>query len=205
LWPVFITASRAPSKALHRAFLLIQDFEFTEYPHESTWVLLSSKELPATRPKTTTLPLPDDAGNDFAGLSFADINSFIRSNEDALRELKLSRLNWLIIDQKGLETFTSLVCEQYYSDGEDGIGGEFTNEFRACRVPFEESWIMFANLDVANMGFDDYVDQKAGKQEDGSWKWLGFTPETNATGRESEADVKRKKALKELRDGGYVD
>ncbi|KAJ7437203.1 hypothetical protein B0H11DRAFT_2108118 [Mycena galericulata] len=211
LWMVFVTAPRVSTKALNRALLLIQDFEFTDYPGESSWVLLSSKILPSTPVEATVLPVSDIPANDFASMPPADINTFIHANDAALTALPVSTSNWLIIDQKGLETSTCLVCEQYYNyeEDEDGDGGEegLTDEFRACRIPYEEAWSMISNLDIANMGFEDFVDEDAGPEEDGSWKWVSFPPDTNddETGGKSEVEVKRERALKELRDGGYAD
>ncbi|KAJ7437205.1 hypothetical protein B0H11DRAFT_1955497 [Mycena galericulata] len=204
-WPVFITAPRAPTKALNRALLLIQDFEYSKYPQDSSWVLLSSMELPSTPPKPTALPISDIRSNDFASLSFADVNTFVRANDGALNDLELSGLLWLIIDQKGLETSTCLVCEQYYDSGEDGGEEGYTDQFRACRMPYEEAWLMTTNLELANMSFEEFVDEDAGQQEDGSWKWSSFAPDTKEFKEKSEAELKRESALKELRDAGHAD
>ncbi|KAJ6526298.1 hypothetical protein DFH09DRAFT_1187960 [Mycena vulgaris] len=208
-WAVFLTAPRARAfpKALNRAFLLIQDFEYSEYPADSRWILLKSTELPAGPLAATTPPLAEISGNDFAEMSFVEINAFVRAHPDALEDLGLSAGNWLIIDQKGLETSTCLVCEQYSDSGsEDGEMG-MADEFRACRIPYEEAHSMITNLDIGNMGFEEFVDEEAGEQEDGSWKWMSFTPDVNdsESGKATEAEMKRKRALKELRDGGHTD
>ncbi|KAF7342937.1 hypothetical protein MVEN_01723700 [Mycena venus] len=202
-WAVFITAARAPPKVVNRAFLLIQDFEYTKYPEESHWTLLTSAKLPNARPPTTSVPLSDSALsiNDFASMSLVAINTFVRTHEGKLNEIGISKYNWLVIDQKGLETSTCLVCDQFYNPGEG-----WTSEFRACRLPCEEAWIMFANLDVANMGFEDFVDLEAGEQADGSWRWKSCIPNT----KEEEiilsaTEEKREEALKALRDNGFMD
>ncbi|KAJ7675562.1 hypothetical protein B0H17DRAFT_1080689 [Mycena rosella] len=209
-WAVYLTVERANPKALNRAFILMQDFDYSEYPADSRLMLLTSKEMPSET-KATSLPLPEISTNAFAGTSLADVNTFVRSHADfnasyKLQGTKLSAAIWLVIDQKGLETSTCLVCEQYYDSGEDGENGEgLTDQFRACRIPYEEAWIMMANLDVANMGFEEYVDEDAGKQEDGSWKWKSFPSDSKEGDAPSAGDIKRAKALQELRDGGYAD
>ncbi|KAJ7732800.1 hypothetical protein DFH07DRAFT_846252 [Mycena maculata] len=205
-WPIFVTAAHASPKALNRALLLIQDFEYTKYPGDSTWVLLSSKELPSAPTAATALPLPPGGStvNDFASMSLADINAFVRARDAALETADLSGLDWLVIDQTGLETSTCLVCERYYDDGEDGGEEGPTDEFRACRVPYEEAWIMIQNLHVGNMGFEEFVDEEAGVQADGSWKARASEPSAEDAGR-SETELERDKALQELRYGGYAD
>jgi len=220
---VFITAERVPPKvsdfplsaqtrvkltlrcqAANRAFLLIQDFEFSEYPADARWTLLTSKQLPAAAPHATTLPLPDLSRNAFASLSLADINAFVRAHEDALKALDLSAGNWLVIDQKGLETGTALVCEQRYNHGGEGAAGPgYTQAFRACRLPYAQAHGMIVNLDIANIWFEEAVDGAAGEQADGSWKWQPFVPDETEEKRPEE--VKREKALKALRDAGHAD
>ncbi|KAJ7613659.1 hypothetical protein DFH06DRAFT_144861 [Mycena polygramma] len=130
MWAVFLTPARPPPpKALNRAFLLIQDFEFTRYPAESQWTLLTSTNLPSAPPPATPVPvpLPEITTNAFASMSPAQINTFIRANEAAFSQIKLSRRNWIVIDQHGLESSTCLVCEQIYDPSGDGELGKLTS------------------------------------------------------------------------------
>ncbi|KAJ7653921.1 hypothetical protein DFH06DRAFT_1092991 [Mycena polygramma] len=209
MWPVFVTAVNPPPKELNRAFLLIQDFEYGDYPDSSEWTLLTSRDLPPMAEKATPLPLPDISSNDFASISLAEINSFLRANEAALKEINVSSADWLIIDQKGLETSTCLVCEQIYSYGEEEAE-KFeeeegpTKEFRACRIPYEEAWSMMTNLEIANMDFVEWVDENAGVQEDGTWRWKSFEPETDDSEEPSKHELEREKAMEEFRLGGYI-
>ena len=187
--------------------LLIQDFQYTD-DLDSNWVLLSSSTLPDERPKSTVPPLLDFNKNDFAGSTFEEINKFLRTNETKLKALDFTTKNWVIIDQKGLDTETCLVAEQtFHWDAAKRKGHYLPDDFRAARVPLTFAWIMFVNLDISNMGFEEYVDVKAGIQEDGTWKWIGpFPPSNEALERaEREEDTQRQKALKALRDLGHVD
>lgn len=100
-----------------------------------------------------------------------------------------------------------MVEQLYYYDEEQENGQYLPDEFRAARVPLTFAWTMYASLDISNMGLEDYVDEKAGRQEDGAWKWIGpFTPSNEALERaDREEEAKRQKALKALRDLGHVD
>ena len=125
-----------------------------------------------------------------------------------LKSFTLTTKNWVIIDQKGLDTETCLVVEQsFHFDQVQGKGHYLPADFRAARVSLTFAWIMFVNLDISNMGFEEYVDVKAGMQGDGTWKWIGpFPPSNEALERaERDEDAKRQKALKALRDLGHVD
>ncbi|KAJ7304858.1 hypothetical protein DFH08DRAFT_976458 [Mycena albidolilacea] len=189
-WAVFVT-TKPSAKALNRALLLIQDFEFTEYPDESLWVLLTSKQLPSKDPGPKFLPVPDINGNnDFAPMSFTEIN-----------------VNWLVTHQRGLETSTCLVCEQayYYDPGGGGSVAGLTSEFRACRILYEPAHGMIVNLEISNMGFEEFMDKKAGEQEDRAWKWRSFPPDTNTYLEDMfNEDIKRANALREQRHGGFA-
>ena len=106
---------------MNEAFLLLQDFEFTDRINDSSWVLLTASKLPDDPPKPTVPPLEEVSRNDFANASFNDINEFVRSNESKLKTLDLTTYNWLIIDQKGIDSLTCLVVEQVYDyDSEEG-------------------------------------------------------------------------------------
>lgn len=63
---------------------------------------------------------------------------------------------------------------------------------------------MLANLDIANMGFEDFIDEEAGEQQDGTWKWQPLG-QGAGSGKKSVHEVKRDNAIQELRDAGQVD
>ncbi|KAJ7349898.1 hypothetical protein DFH08DRAFT_1079173 [Mycena albidolilacea] len=213
MWAVFVTAkpSSRVLKALNRALLLIQDFEYAEYPAGSEWVLLTSAQLPSAAPGPTLLPVTVadfSGGNAFVSMSLAEISAFVDANSDALLKIDVTWAHWVVIDQKGLETSTCLVCKcgsDFDEDEEEEEGGGSTSEFQACRMPYEMALSMVVNLDIANMNFEDFVDEKAGVQEDGVWKWRSFDPSDRGTDDMTAEEIKREKALQELRDGGYAD
>ncbi|KAF7288931.1 hypothetical protein MIND_01409400 [Mycena indigotica] len=179
-WAIFLTAAQAPPKTLNRALLYMHDFENSPFPPDYGWILLSSKTLPskAKARRPTRVPItPAISASEFAGMSLAQVNAFVRANSTALEKIDVSVADWAVLDQKGLETSTCLVCEQVYDGGEEGADeGRMTDEFRACRIPYEKAWGMIANLDISNMDFEDFIDQDAGEQEDGSWLYSS-TPE----------------------------
>lgn len=187
---------------MNRALLLLQDFEFTESLDDSAWILLTSRTLPDETPKPSVPPLTEITDHDLAGATLDEINTFIRSNESALQGLNIATLNWVIIDQKGIETSTCLVVEQVY----DPDTSSMSNKYRAARLPYAEAWGMYSNLDIANMDFEDWVDIDAGPQDDGAYLWVPFPPSNEALAQDArEAQTKREAALKTLKDLGHVD
>ncbi|KAJ7069187.1 hypothetical protein C8F01DRAFT_1111823 [Mycena amicta] len=203
-WAVFVTATGASPKDFNRALLLLQDFEFEDYPPDNGWVMFSSNQVPTAASEPTRLPIePEVRHNDFAGMSLADINTFVRENGEKLEGINISGSNWAVIDQRGLETSTCLVCEKYYDDD-----GNLTDDFRACRLPNEPAWSMITSLSTGQMMFEDYIDDEAGVQDDGSWRWATFPRPPNALTEGPEAAevmALRQEVYDELKAGGYVD
>jgi hypothetical protein len=139
-------------------------------------------------------------------MSLDEINTFVRAHPDALDAAGLSAMDWLIIDQKGVETSTAVVCEQYYDFGEESEKDSRTSEYRGCRIPYEEAWLMIKNLHVGVADWDGFVDEDAGMQKDGSWKWKSLDPSTQEIERPTEVlPSDREIAWKKLKDGGHVD
>ena len=102
---------------------------------------------------------------------------------------------------------TCLVAEQFYETDETTTTGGLTDKFRAARLPYEAAWGMFANLDISNMGFEDWVDEDAGEQEDGSWKWIGPFPGSNEASKRDTGKVNERKedAISKMRELGHID
>ncbi|KAJ6470917.1 hypothetical protein C8R45DRAFT_937076 [Mycena sanguinolenta] len=69
-----------------------------------------------------------------------------------------------------------------HEDGEGEVGP--ANEFRACRIPYEEAYSMIVNWDVGNMEFEEWVNERSFEG--------GNTDEPVLE--------KRRKALQELKD-----
>jgi hypothetical protein len=136
---------------------------------------------------TITEPSPD---HDLAGLSVSEITNFIRDNKARLEEIEISTEQWVIIDQTGLDNSTGIIVERQYDDDNDDEE-EPNYDVKAARLPLDQLWGMYGNLDIANMDFDEYVDEDAGIQEDGTYKWIGPFPSSN-----EEADSQTKKEIK---------
>jgi hypothetical protein len=191
-------------QALNKAWILLQDFEFTDSDDEGSWVLLTSTDLPGVLPKPTRLltvtePIHDQG---LADSTFDEIGIFVRDNATQLANLNITTYNWIIIDQTGLDSSTCILVHRLYNEGKKEIG----HDFNAIRIPFTEAWSMFTNLDIANMDFEDWADMDAGVQGDGAYKWVGPFPDSNAilAAEREKAEAKREVALKVAKDLGHV-
>lgn len=92
----------------------------------------------------------------------------------------------MIIDNRGYENDTCLVCKGCFpyredededEDEDDEEDDEETEDnekpdmpYRMARIAFTNAWNMYNSLDSAILGFEDYIDVNAGIQDDGAWK-----------------------------------
>ena len=188
---------------MNRAFLLLLDWEYTKDPfEESLWILINSSNLPDEAPRITRPPIGDLARNDFAGFSLDAINTFVRSHESKLETLGMDASIWLIIDQKGIDDDTCLVVEQVTEYGSADEEIRRTDKFGAARLPYMAAHSMCVNLSIANMDFEDFVDEDAGVQSDGAYKHAAWL---DGEAQSKELKDKRDAALNKLRGEGHVE
>ncbi|KAF2434443.1 hypothetical protein EJ08DRAFT_646420 [Tothia fuscella] len=132
-----------------------------------------------------------------------EINSVVRQNENHLKDLDISPSNWVILDQPGLVDSTCILVEQDFK----GDNLEVEDKYRAMRISCTEAWIIYAGLDVGNMGFEDVADVDAGLLEDGTYRWVGPFEASNEALKKAEVETEKKRqaALEAARDLGYID
>ncbi|KAH8430504.1 uncharacterized protein LDX57_008166 [Aspergillus melleus] len=206
-WTTFITAPAVSVKQIHKALLSLEDYE---YGCDHSWTLFHNLSHlddddahDLTEPSIPPLDLDgadtlDASNNAFAGKTPDEIYAFIQANEEKMSDKDLTTGNWLIIDERGFRTETCLVCSLNELDEDEERD---RSPFLMARLPWVESWGMFTNLDLANMGFDEWVDEEKGRDADGEYTWVGpFSEEVD-----QEVVKKREVALEEARKEGLVD
>ena len=104
---------------------------------------------------------------------------------------------------EGIESSSCILAEREYNAEKM----DYDDSFRAVRIPLSEAWAMYVNLDIANMGFEDWVDLDSGLQDDGTYKWVGPFPSTSKAAErlKSETNAKREACLKIARDLGHIE
>lgn len=93
------------------------------------------------------------------------------------------------------------MVDEKSSDYEKG-NDIWINTFKTTRVPCKEVWNVMINLGLANVGFEELTDGKAGRQDDGTWKYLS----TSLNDPEKRDRMRRiiEKRLTEMKQLGYV-
>lgn len=63
---------------------------------------------------------------------------------------------FIVLDEQSAQDYTCLVCENGYKFSENEDMRSVARELKTVRTTFRESTIALCNLDVANMGIEDY-------------------------------------------------
>ncbi|KAK4495045.1 hypothetical protein PRZ48_013372 [Zasmidium cellare] len=192
---LIVTAPNASFKATNRFLLYARDWEYGDSPTWDNFHLVTSRtndprfadsrrnELPATKPGALTA---ENFTNEWAGASVQDVEKWVLSYDDTgIDGNDISLL--LILDAQGLQDRTCIVAERHVEWDYDAdppapipkADREKQHEFNKYRAPWDETYIVFANLNIGNMDFEDYADDEGEEGEEGPdaegwWRFKGL-------------------------------
>lgn len=140
--------------------------------------------------KPAKAPFLDDFENEWAGKEIKDIESFMLEFQPA-KEDRLNVYDFIVIDEQAKKEKNAILFDRVLDEN-----CNFINSFNKVRVPWYDTWLIFANLDIRNMDFEEYVDKDLG---DGWW-------ECNSPARkmDEKAEQKKQKALNALKELGHA-
>lgn len=163
---LFITAERADHKAINRMLLYLRNWEYGEPNFWDDLYLMTSRDAKNIPPKPedrdsiggTSPPVPPSITNDNAwkGASIKDIEAFMLSISDPDVNPGYENTLWFCVDDKGLADGTCIVAERHCDSEAEPI--KFSDKWNKVRLPWGEVSLMLANLEVANMDFEDFCD-----------------------------------------------
>ncbi|KAI0484194.1 hypothetical protein GGR56DRAFT_612732 [Xylariaceae sp. FL0804] len=171
---LFVTASAADHKVINRFLLHFRDWEYGSGDVAHLVATRSVSDLATTDPppgQATSPPVAADRVRAWHGGSVAEVEAFL---------LDLDPQNavtaFLILDDTGVRERTVIVAERAYDDDDDD--DDDYNEtpgsaqgFRRMRVPWDEAYLTWCNLDIANVSFEECCDEEHGDGGDGWWKY----------------------------------
>ncbi|KAG4066239.1 hypothetical protein HA402_000463 [Bradysia odoriphaga] len=186
---LFVIASSADYKLINRLLLHLRDWEFGEDPTWDIFHLVTLPTLPKTDAACTIPPITENdlSNNHWMGKSISDIETYILSERSKNNE-GLNLNTFLILDEEGVKDGTIVLLDVPYSDDDNGI----VERFNKVRVPWQKAYIMWCNLDIANMDFTDFVEDE--DEEDVEWWKFTDFGETE----EQVVTEKRNSAIAEL-------
>lgn len=134
--------------------------------------------------------------NSFKSYSARDINEFVRNHDPQLWNLNLNPKEWLIIDQRGIETDTCLVARQINHKPRD----PYPLDWYAIRVPQAHALEFF--LHDLDPSFGEWVESDRDVQEHGYFRWMSRRDDAGLRHRRQ---VGIDEALAAMRARGHVD
>ncbi|KAF7191953.1 hypothetical protein HII31_06598 [Pseudocercospora fuligena] len=155
--PLFITAEQADHEQINRLLIYLRDWE---YGSGDRFSLITTQDpaLATTTPITSPPINPAQiSSNPWLGSSLPDLESFVLTTFPPGRHL------FIVLDDEGLRTQTCIIVAPSF---DPETGDPIPNEFVKIRVPWDETYIVWTNLDLQNMDFEDFVQ---GDRLDGGW------------------------------------
>jgi len=190
---LFVVAASADQKLINRLLLHLRDWEYGEEPTWDNFLLITSKSLPETEEPcaTTTTPISksDLSNNVWTGQSIADVESFMLSERK--KEVGLNTNTFIVLDEQGVKEGTIILLDSVGSELE-----EMEVKFKKVRVPWEKAYIMWCNLDIANMDFEDFVDDE--DCDESGWRTYKDWDEGQEADDANHIKEKRNRAIAEL-------
>lgn len=205
---LFIITSSAEHKLVNRLLLHLRDWEYGEDPSWDNFHLITTDSLPEADSECTKAPIKqnDLLNNIWANKTISDVESFIiseRNKEDKETELNLD--TFVILDEQGVKDGTIILLDSPYNEDDD----KKEDKYKKVRVPWEKAYIMWCNLDIGNMDFEEFIEFEEGHE--GEWfTYTEFLPHPNEDTQklydESASNVKekREKAIADLEEKGMA-
>jgi hypothetical protein len=224
---VFVTAPDADHKLINSLLMHIRDWEYEDVNPTTygNFKLVTSKNpydlnMPERRLRSDTrkmreteLPLSSSVQNAWAGAALEEIEAYClySARHDALEGKGMYNNNtYVVVDSTGLLSHTCILGERAVVYGDNGVE-EFgpLDGFNKMRVPWELVYVIFCNLVVADLSFEDFTqefydgydgdDRSVGK--DGWWTYKdvsgGFNLSEDNRGR-------REREIQRYRDAGHI-
>lgn len=164
---LFIIAPEADYKIINRILLYLRDWEYGALDSFKLVITKNAYDLDSfdkgSAILSTSPPVPADFENAWAGASLEDIEDFCL---DLAREHTNSgkgRL-YVVVDSQGVDDHTSIVGERMIEYENEPIS--YPERFKKMRLPWDETYLTWCNLNIANMNFEEFTEERDADYEE---------------------------------------
>lgn len=182
---LFITAPSADSKLINRFLLYLRDWE---YGAGDAFHLITSRSIKDTKWDSldrTSPPIDEESSslkNEWVGASLADVEAFCIEVDKSQGKNKAHQ--FVVLDEDGVikaaatkkdekdegAQKTCILAERVIDWDSDPIA--YPEKFNKARTPWYQTYLVWCNLDIANMSWDEYMAGEEGDEE-GWWVFDG--------------------------------
>jgi hypothetical protein len=195
---LFITAPEANYKNINEALLSMHDWRNSNDDLD-VFKLVTNRSATQIHDDRNPIPLKSPPENTWSGASLEDIEAYCLDVEQGDNEQKGASL-FVLIDSAGLESKTCILAslpEDYYENPT-----AFRGRYDKVRVPWDDVYMIWCNLEIANMNFEEFVVEEEGEGDEQGW----FTYRSIYEGDEQHENglEKRDEKIEEWRRLGHV-
>jgi hypothetical protein len=213
---LFVTAPEADYKAVNLLLHELRDWEYDK--GRLSFHLVTTKnafdlELPPGPNDLDATPPALDAtfDNGWAGATLKDVEGFCLDMIHSGEMDNISPGLFVVVDTAGFEEREAILCERDVKEPEDDEGEfEDLDSFAKMRLPWEDVYISWCNLSIANIGFAEMGERRedGGKGEvvdgTGAEGCHDFNTDVHDEGLGEKEAKRKEKALKKLEKEGRV-
>jgi hypothetical protein len=159
---LFITAHEANHENINEALLTMRDWDDSNGGPDVFKLVADKSEIP-TDEEGTPIPLDHLPENAWTGANLEDIETYCldlkRSNDDEQKGASL----FVVIDPEGLKNKDCVLASM--PDGINENPGACRGRYDKVRVPWDDVYMIWCNLDIANMNFEEFVGEEEGDEQ----------------------------------------
>lgn len=218
---LFVTAPEADHKAINLLLLHLRDWQ---YGGGDIFRLATTRnaydyDVPPTRLPSgrkyngeTSPPLDSSLDNTWAGAAIEDVEGFCldlqRSFEHSENNPGLDATLYVVVDSEGLKAHECVLGSRASIYHEDTRQLEWIDNFRKMRVPWDELYLTWCNLNIANMGWEDFAqedhDEEIGRHSSPDDCWYTYTSASGGPDLDEKSQKRREDEIQRLRDAGQI-
>lgn len=189
---LFITAPEADHKAINKILLRIRDWQ---YEGGDCFKLLTSKNPDALRSLATATspPVPENVENAWKGASLEEVEEYLfeldKEHPDKTNPHANSYL-YIAVDEEGLKNETCVLAERVIEWDDDPL--TYPRMFNRTRLSWDETYLSWCNLNISNIGWDEFMEEEEEGKRGGWWTYKSGEPDlSEAKRKERDEEIER--------------
>lgn len=192
---LFVIAPEADHKVINHLLLRLRDWE---YESNDRFKLITSKSIDALTPAAgegneeeekeekekedtiaaTSAPVDPDLVNEWSGASLEEVEAFCleldKAPEDGAIKKALDTHLFVVLDTDGIGGETCILGERVIAWEDEPIS--YPEEFNKARLPWDETYLTWCNLDISNMGWDEFMEEDSQEVPEDRWWTYSMEP-----------------------------
>lgn len=172
---IIITADQIDIKIINKLILTLRDWEFGEESHwDNCTILRTTEDIMSKEHETDKPPLQELPTIEFRGKSVQEVETLLLTKH---KEGAIDAPLFLILDDEGVEKETIIVAQRAINMSEEADAPLYLDRIDKVRVPWIEADSMWGNLDIGNLGFEEFCVEDEAVDDDGWFKYRGIMGE----------------------------